>query len=583
MADELDEIRTRIRLVELVGQSVSLKRSGKNWLGLCPFHDDRKPSFNVSDTTGHYKCWSCGEHGDMFTWVMKTQNVGFPEAVEILARQAGVTLKRRKPEDPSLKLTWQGAMTEALSFFRAEFAKSTEAKDYCEGRGLPQAILDTWEIGYAPDVGEALVAHLKKKGYALSECQKLFLVDQDSRGGYFDKFRGRLMFPIRDERGELVAFGGRVMGDGHPKYINSSDTPLYRKSRVLYGLNIAKKAISEGAPPVLCEGYLDVIACHMAGINTALASLGTALSEDHAKLLKRWARSGSTVILYDADEAGEKAALRAAEILQNEGLEAHVAQMPAGQDPDTLLKTAGAGALKLVVENKLTPTTFLVHQLETKYSPSDEAFWKLIVEALAESKNELEVLRLVHTLAPKYPDLRDPQEAAKALKRMINQRKRSNTGRPVYARHLGAPVQKAKLGIKAVEGALLRAFLSEEFRAEAWPHVIQTDIYLTGKAAELGGAIAAAFPEAAPQGPPAAWLHLVEDEAAREALVEIEMSASDRMTTALLTDTIALLNRERKKRINQELKSQETGDNRLIEIQRRLTELQDGSEDSPSQ
>lgn len=572
MADELDEIRSRIRLVELVGQTVSLKRSGRNWLGLCPFHDDRRPSFSVNDATGYYKCWSCGESGDLFTWVMKTQNATFPEAVELLAKQAGVVLRKRRSEDPGLKLTWQGAMAEALAFFRAELAKSDAARAYCEGRGIDQSIMDTWEIGYAPDVGEALVVHLQKKGYKLAECQKLFLVDQDPSGGFFDKFRGRLIFPIRDERGDLVAFGGRVLGDGHPKYINSSDTPLYRKGKVLYGLNRAKTAISEGRAPVLCEGYLDVIACHSSGVDSAVASLGTALSEEHAKLLRRWSKSESATILYDADDAGERAAARAAELLENEGLTVSVALMPKGQDPDTLLRAAGPGAVKQAAEGGLTPTKFKIRQIEAKLAPNDETFWKLAVEALAECRNDLEMVQIIQALAPRYPEIRDPLEAARALRRMVTQ-KRRGSAKPAPAKANPAPT-KPKLGIKSAEAILLRGFMSEEFRQEAWQALLEPEVFLTGKGVEAGKAITAAFPSGPPPGPPSAWLHLVEDEASRQLLVDLEMSRDDRVNSAVFSDTLDLLQRERQKRAPQAVKAEGGGDSRLVEIDQRLRELQ---------
>ncbi len=575
MSDELDEIRSRIRLVDLVSQTVNLKRSGRNWLGLCPFHDDRRPSFSVNDTTGYYKCWSCGESGDLFNWVMKTQNASFGEAVEILAKQAGVTLRKRKAEDPSLKLTWQGAMAEALAFFRAELAKSDLARNYCEGRGIDKEMTDAWEIGYAPDVGEALVVHLQRKQFKLSECQKLFLVDQDPSGGFFDKFRGRLIFPIRDERGELVAFGGRVLGDGHPKYINSSDTPLYRKSRVLYGLLRAKAAIAEGKPPVLCEGYLDVIACHAAGVTTAVASLGTAMSEEHAKLLRRWAKSESVTILYDADEAGERAAARAAELLENEGLRVDVALMPKGQDPDTLLRSAGAAAVREAVEGGLTPTKFKVRQVEAKFRPNDETYWKLIVEALAECRNDLEIVQLIQMLAPKYPDIRDPLEAARALRRMVGAKRKHATAPPTRSNTVPG---KPKLGIKSAEATLLRGFMSEEFRREAWEALKDPGIFLTGRAADAGSAISTAFPDAPPAGVPSGWLHLVESEGVRQLLVDLEMGREDRVNSAVFADTLRLLERERLKRAIQDSKASGEGDARLVEIQERLLRLQHAKE-----
>ena len=528
---------------------------------------------------GRYKCWSCGEAGDIFTWVMKTQNVGFGEALEILAQKAGVALKHRKSEDPSLKLSWQGAMSEALAFFRSELGRSAEAKSYCENRGITTEVIDRWELGYAPDVGEALTIHLQKKNYKLVECQKLFLVDQDSSGGYYDKFRGRLIFPIRDERGDLVAFGGRVLGDGHPKYINSSDTPLYRKSRVLYGMNLAKQAISEGKVPVLCEGYLDVIACHTSGVDSAVASLGTALSEEHAKLLKRWSKSDSTTVLYDADEAGERAAARSAEILENEGLKVRVALMPAGQDPDTLLRSAGPGAVKQAAEEGLSPTAFKLRQIELKLSPSDETFWKLVVEALAECRSDLELTRHIHELAPKYPDLRDPMEAGRALRRMVLAKRRELQSKERPEASGPALAGKPKLGMKVAEATLFRAVVSTEFREDAWVAVLDPTLFLTGRAAELAAALTGTFGASPPAGPPSDWLHRVADESMQQLLTDIELSRDERMNIQVIREVIELLTKKRDERAVQDVKSELSGDDRLKEIDRRLRRLK-GDPDS---
>lgn len=571
MTDELDEIRARIGIVHLVSQSVNLKRSGRNWLGLCPFHDDRKPSFNVSDTHGRYKCWACGESGDIFTWVMKTQNVSFSEAVEVLARQAGVTLRKRRPEEPGQRLSWQSAMAEALAFFRSELAKSSGAKEYCERRGISQDVITKWEIGYAPDVGEALAIHLARKTYSLAECQKLFLVEADASGGYYDKFRGRLIFPIRDERGDLVAFGGRILGDGHPKYINSSDTPLYRKSRVLYGMNVAKEAIARGVHPVLCEGYLDVIACHSAGVEGAVASLGTALSDDHARMLKRWAKSGEVIVLYDADEAGERAAARAAEILEREGLKARIALMPEGEDPDTLLRKAGGAAVQAAAQGGLSPTEFKIRQIEAKYSVEDDRFWSLAAEALAECRSELESAKFVQYLAAKYPYLRDPMEARKALSKMVKDAKRSMR-QPEASAAPARGGERPKLGLKSAEASLFRAALNEEYRGLVWARLKEPDLFLTGKGSEVAAALAASF-DAPPKGPPSAWLHQVEPAEFADFLLEVDLAKEERLTEPFVKETIELLVRKREERQLRALRESVGGDERLRLIQERLSNL----------
>lgn len=569
MSDELDDIRARIGIVELVGESVSLKRTGRNWVGLCPFHDDRRPSFNVSDQIGRYKCWSCGESGDIFTWVMKTQNMTFPEAVEVLARRAGVELKQRKTQDPSQRLTWQSAMAEALAFFRSQLDRSSEAQEYCRRRGLSEDVLSAWEIGYAPNVDVALATHLRKRGFALQECEKLFLVEADSSGGYFDKFRGRLIFPIRDERGELVAFGGRLLGDGHPKYINSSDTPLYRKSRVLYGLHLAKAALNEGQPPVLCEGYLDVIACHRAGVESAVASLGTAMSDEHARLLARWSRSGSVTILYDADAAGEKAAARAAEMLTAAGLEVKVANMPAGQDPDTLLKEAGPGAVQQAVKDGLTPTEFRLRRLETRLGPEAEAYWTEAAEILAACPNALERARHIQHLAPKYPALRDPVEAGRALRAMVAKHHPATPGRPNLP---PASESRPKLGMKSAEVLVFRALFNPTYRAEAWRVVLEPDLFLTGRAQHLAVQLKAAFGETCPTGSASEWLHRIADDEAVQLLADLELGRDDRLNDEVLADTVALLQRKKEERLLQTLK-ETSGDDKLRELQERLKNL----------
>jgi len=421
MAGEIDLVRARIDLVDLISQRVLLRRTGKNWKGLCPFHDDRNPSFTVSRETGRYKCWSCGAGGDAFTWVMETQKVDFPEALRILAQQAGVTLSERQAGDPGKRTLYEQMMTSAVQFFRNALHRSSDALEYCKSRDLPEAVLDEWEVGYAPDVGEALAIHLQKAGFPLATGKELFLVDQDASGGYFDKFRGRLMFPIRDERGALVALGGRLLGDGVPKYVNSGDTPIFAKRRVLYGMHKAKDAIAKSRRAVLVEGYLDVIACHRAGVHEAVASLGTALGSDHAKLLRRWCEE--VVILYDSDPAGQSAAQRAAEVLTDEGLRTRIALIPEGKDPDALLRQGGPAAVQRAASGGVTPLEHRLGQITA--APTENDFWKAAIIALGEETNPLERGRQIVLIADRHPTLRDSEEAQRWLRRQVAAHRRS--------------------------------------------------------------------------------------------------------------------------------------------------------------
>ncbi|CAN5726087.1 hypothetical protein BH11ARM2_BH11ARM2_22830 [soil metagenome] len=525
-------------LVELVGREVPLKKRGKSWLGLCPFHADKNPSFNVSQETGRYKCWSCGAAGDAFNWVMQRRNVDFPEAIRILARETGVVLPEKSgSREP--KVDYGSAMEAGLAFFREQFERSKTAREYVAGRGMDAATIATWEFGYAPNVGEALATYLKRANVSLAISKEVFLVEEDSRGGYYDKFRGRLMLPIRDERGSLVAFGGRLLGPGQPKYINSGDTPIYRKSRVLYGLNRAREPLGKSRRAVLCEGYLDVIACHRAGVDTAVASLGTALAEDQAKLLKRWA--DEVVILYDSDDAGRKATLRATEVLHAAGVRIRIATMPAGDDPDSLLKAGGPDAVRRAVEANIAPTEFRLRDLENRLHPRQEEFWQEAVAILAAEDNQLEIDRQIVPLAGKYPDLRDPVAAQKALRNMVaEKRPRTTANAPAPRRPRAQPVQKSSL--HGAELIVFRSLLDDRYRHSAWLFSRAKDLFATDLGVRISEAVAAAFPSGPPEGIPAVWIPRIADEDLRDALATLtEDFRAQRLGEDYLADAVSKL------------------------------------------
>ena len=404
-----------------------------------------------------------------------------------LAQKAGVELKSRGPAAPAgLREAHRAIMIEALAFFEESLARTPLAQGYIESRGLDAATVETWEIGYAPDSFEALTNRLRQKGHNMVEARALFLVDERDRGGLYDKFRGRLMFPIRDERGELVAFGGRLLGDGQPKYINSSDTPLYRKSKVLYGFDRARDTISKARRAILVEGYLDVIACHRAGETTAVASLGTAMSEEHAKLLKRWTEE--VTILYDADAAGQKAAERAVGLLREEGVRVRVALMPEGEDPDTLLRKAGPAAVRRAVEGGLSPLDFAMGQLESRHGPEEEPFWEAAIGLLAASPQGLDVERHLDRLSGLYPGLRDPVAARRRLESMIAERRpdraprrrRTDAPKPDEAPSESTESAPFTERLNNIETTLFRAIFIPEFQRTAWMFARMEDLFMTG-------------------------------------------------------------------------------------------------------
>lgn len=574
MSDERDEIRARIDIVELVGQTVALKRAGKNWKGLCPFHQDRNPSFDVNPHIGRYTCWSCGERGDIFTWVEKTQHVTFAEALQILAQKAGVQLKSRTQVDPSSRVAQKNAMEAAFVFFKEQLAKSAAARNYCEGRGLDEAVQKEWELGFAPGVGGALATYLKKAGFKLQECKDLFLVDGDEAAGFHDKFRNRLMFPIRDDRGEIVGFGGRAIGDVQPKYINSSDTPLYKKSRVLYAFYKAKELIRTENQAVLVEGYLDVIACHRSGVKNAVASLGTALSEEHAKLLKRWC--DSVVILYDRDPAGEKATQRAAELLAAEGLKVRVALLPQGEDPDTLLRTQGGAAVMRVVQEPLTQTEFKMRSLEQRLSPNDEEFWREAAEIVAEAPNGMERMRFVEHVAGLSPHTRDFQQARKAFDKMVHAaaaRKRANIAPQQNPRP--QPIQHPGDELPQLEAAIFKGVLDEKLRAGIWEVATNPQLFTSRAGASFAEALSTAFTSGPPRGKPAEWLHELPDHF-QDLVTDIDALGHILINEQVLQDVVARL---REKLAKRELRAMRTGqydNDQLVHFQTQLQKLNEG-------
>ncbi len=443
---------------------------------------------------------------------MKTQNIDFPEALQVLALQAGVTLTNRPTDksNRSERVLHLEIMESGLEFFRDQLTKSTVAQSYLANRSIDESVIKEWELGYAPDVGEAMAVHLQKKGYPLATCRTLFLVEEDSSGGYYDKFRGRLMFPIRDERGDLVAFGGRVLGDGLPKYINSSDTPLYRKSRVLYGMNRAAQAITKMKPRlgVLCEGYLDVIACHRAGVKGAVASLGTSLSEDHAKLLGRWC--DEVVILYDADAAGQKAADRALEVLKPEKVPIRVALMPPGDDPDTLLRKQGPAAVVDAVKQATMPTAFRLEQIVLAHPEKGQAFWTAVVEAIAQASDIPEMERYVERMVSLYAGVEDQAFVKENLRESILAKRRSARRGTVQPK--ATSIQLAVADLHGAEAALIAALLIPGLRMIAHEALVLPELMAsqTGRGFSLG--FVEAFGESMPSGEPSVWISKLSEE-----------------------------------------------------------------------
>src|SRR5689334_20781387 len=366
----LDEIRSRVDIVEIVGQVVKLKRAGENWKGLCPFHTEKTPSFTVNPKRNIYHCFGCGAGGDAFGFLMRQDRVTFPEAVRTLAERAGVALPSvgRAPEADDKLDTLRRVMAQAAEFYRqALWERSGEkARAYLEQRGVDHEVARRFGLGYAPEGWNTLLGVMARQGFGEETLVQAGLaLPRQNAPGFYDRFRGRLLFPIRDVQGRVVAFGGRALSGEEPKYLNSPETPLYVKGQMLYALDVAKTAIRERSRAILVEGYLDCLMAHQHGFGETVAALGTAFTTGQLGLLRRYA--DEVVALFDADAAGQKASTRLEEMmndvmdLQNLGwsvartggfekaghLPIRVALLPAGHDPDSLLRAEGAGALNV--------------------------------------------------------------------------------------------------------------------------------------------------------------------------------------------------------------------------------------------
>lgn len=354
--DKVAEIRERVSILEVIGDYVSLKRSGANYQGLCPFHGEKTPSFNVNPARGIFHCFGCGVGGNVFTFVMKIEGLTFPEAVRFLAKRTGVTIEDRpltaaeKQRQDERDLLYR-INDLAATFYRrmlVEEQAGEPGRRYLERRGVDGATSEAYRLGFAPASAEGerwdrLVRHLEQKRIPLEAAEKLGLIRRRTGGGgYYDLFRNRLIFTIADPQGRAIAFGARVLDDSLPKYINSPESLIYRKSEVLFGINLARQAMREQGKAIIVEGYFDHLALFQAEVRNAVATCGTALTPGHVKLLQRYA--GSVLTLFDSDSAGAKATVRSMELFLDEGLSAGVIELPAGDDPDSFLKKEGGVA-----------------------------------------------------------------------------------------------------------------------------------------------------------------------------------------------------------------------------------------------
>lgn len=492
--ETIEEVRERSDIVDVISNYVKLKRSGSNYVGLCPFHNEKTPSFSVSRNKQMYYCFGCGAGGNVFTFIMEYENFSFAESVKYLAERAGVDLPAEEyssvvKREADLKTRLYDIYKTAANYYyyqmRTEQGK--KAYEYLKNRELSDETIKQFGLGYSNIYSDDLYRYLKSKGYDDEILHKSGLLTYDEKRGVHDKFWNRVMFPILDVHNKVIAFGGRVMGDGMPKYLNSPETPIFDKSRNLFGLNIARQ--SRTRKLLLCEGYMDVIALHQAGFNNAVASLGTAFTSQQASLIKRYAEE--VYLTYDSDQAGTKAALRAIPILKEAGLTAKVINMRPYKDPDEFIKALGKEEYQKRIEQAMNSFLFEIDVLEREFDFEDPEqktkFFQETAKKLCTFEDEIERNNYIEAIARKYhityEDLRTMVNRYGASLSNLN---RYNT--VVKADRENSKPNKEVDGIKQSQKILLTWLIEEPEIYEKIKDIISADDFkdeMYHKAAEL--------------------------------------------------------------------------------------------------
>lgn len=386
--DVINQIRDRIDIAEIVGQHVSLTRAGQNLKGLCPFHQEKSPSFTVSPSRQIFHCFGCGAGGNVFTFLTRITGASFPETVRELGRKVGIEVQESIANSgPQAAQTGRIEQLNqaAAAWFQQNLRDDrvgAEAREYLAGRGIQQATIEKFGIGLAPAEWDGLIKSLTRQGFVQADLVSAgLIIARDNGSGFYDRFRARVMFTITDLRKRAAGFGGRVLGEGTPKYLNSPDTPLFKKGQTLFALDVAREAVTRTKTVIVVEGYFDAIALHQAGLAHTVATLGTALTSDHIQVLRRFA--SKVVLLFDPDAAGVRAALRGLDLFVNSGLGVKVVTLPAGEDPDTYVRKEGAESFARLEEQAPSLLDFsLEHSLKTAEASTIEGRIRSVDEVL---------------------------------------------------------------------------------------------------------------------------------------------------------------------------------------------------------
>lgn len=458
----LDELTARCDIVDVVSRYVQLKKSGANYFGLCPFHNEKSPSFSVAPDKQIFHCFGCGVGGGVISFVMRAEGLEFRDAVAMLAGQVGMKLpeEKRDPAAAHRRERQLDLLRDAARFYYAQLWKpeNKPVQDYFFKRGLRKRTMDNFGLGYAPDSFFATMDAMQEKGYTKQELLDVGLVARNEKGNLYDKFRNRVMFPIIDLRGQVIAFGGRVMDDSKPKYLNSPETSVFHKGRNLFALNLARKSKADYF--ILAEGYMDVIALHQAGFDSAVASLGTALTDEQARLIAR--HTNTVVISYDADGAGQAAAQRAIDILKKADLTVKVLRIPGAKDPDELIREKGPDAYRRLIEQSENHIAYRLDAIAAKYDleepESRVAFLRDAAQMLAGLDGPVE--REVYTGRAAEMAHVSPEAMGLEVKKAFAQRRRKEKN--AERREIRAPAASVQPRDRTLQYPDVRAGRAEE-------------------------------------------------------------------------------------------------------------------------
>ena len=536
-----DRVKQQADIVRVVGEYVRLKKSGQNFTGLCPFHSEKTPSFAVHPVKQIYHCFGCGAGGDVFKFVMEMDKITFPESVRAVAEKCGIAIPRARERTPEERKENQQRTSlvelhrEAAAFFAQQLNGTPEgraAKAYLLDRGLDSEAMARFGIGFAPSGGEALLRAFKQK-YPEKVLEASGLFSRDQNGRLFDRFRRRVMFPIANDSGKIVAFGGRALGDDLPKYLNSPETPIYTKSNILYHLDRAKEALRQRDFAVLVEGYMDAIAVARAGISNVVASCGTSLTEPQVKLLNRFTRR--IIVNYDPDTAGQAATERSLTILLEQGAEVRVLALPGGKDPDSFIRAEGAAAYTKLLNEAPPYVDYLISRARKMDMSTAEGKLRAVnflmpyVQRIPDRILRSEwATRIAQQLRIEEPVLRE------SMRKAASERRSEVKARPELVGRVGKPAER-RLVQMLIEAEEFRSQLAQEIRAEELHRGLESERIL------------AALVEACATGvrPDAAELALALEERDRRLLFEIAFESAAPPTWEEAESCLAVLRRRR--------------------------------------